>query len=82
MDKIVAMDFASTLVKAEVVEEANELRSKVLERALPTKDEHGDSETLYKANRDFVEKLTGITSDMKIIKYLILEMNYDKDFQY
>jgi len=66
MEKIIIIDFAGTLVKAEVIEEANEFRSKVLQRSLPTKKEHSDPELVYKANREFVEKLTGITKDMKI----------------
>ena len=66
MEKIIVIDFAGTLVKGEVIEEANEFRSKVLQRSLPTKEEHSDPELFYKANREFVEKLTGITKDMKI----------------
>lgn len=66
MDKIIAIDFASTLVKAEVIEEANKFRSEVLQRALPSKEEHAKPEELYKANREFVEKLTGLNSNVKI----------------
>ena len=66
MEKIVIVDFGGTLVKPEVISEANELRSSVLKRALPKDDEHAHSEKLYKTNREFVSKLTGITEDMKV----------------
>ena len=33
-DKIVMVDFAGTLIKAEMIEEANEFRAKVLEKSL------------------------------------------------
>lgn len=65
-DKIVVVDFAGTLVKAEIIEEANEFRAKVLQRSLPTKEEHAKPEELYKVNREFVEKLTGLKKDMKV----------------
>ncbi|MBR9676768.1 HAD hydrolase-like protein [Candidatus Woesearchaeota archaeon] len=65
-DKIVMVDFAGTLVKASVIEEANEFRSKVLERGLPSIEEHAHPDELYKANREFVEKLTGLTKDLKV----------------
>jgi len=56
----VALDFAGTLVKPEVVEEANEFRAEVLEREVPGEDEYGDSEELYENNREAVEQLTGV----------------------
>ncbi len=65
-DKIVLVDFAGTLVKAEIIEEANKLRSDILEKALPSREEHGDPEKLYKVNRAFVEKLTGLKADFKL----------------
>ncbi len=67
-DRIVVIDFAGTLIKAEVIEEANEFRASVLQRALPTKKEHADPEHFYKINQEFVENLTGLKSDV-IIKY-------------
>ncbi len=67
-DKIVVVDFSGTLIKSEVIEEANEFRSKVLQRSLPTKEEHAKSDELYKVNREFVEKLTGLTKE-KVIFY-------------
>ena len=66
MDKIVLVDFAGTLVKAEVIEEANKLRAEVLQKALPTKEHHANPEEFYKINRDFVEKLTGLKSEWKL----------------
>jgi len=66
MDKIILVDFAGTLIKGEVIEEANKLRASVLQRALPSSEEHAKPEELYKANREFVEKLTGLASDMKV----------------
>lgn len=66
MSKIVLVDFAGTLVKAEIIEEANKLRAEILKKALPTKGEHADPEKLYKNNREFVEKLTGLKSNFKI----------------
>ncbi|MBW3022843.1 hypothetical protein KY308_01960 [Candidatus Woesearchaeota archaeon] len=64
--KIIVVDFAGTLVKAEVIEEGNKLRSEILQRSLPKKEEHANPEELYKINREFVEKLTGLKSDVKI----------------
>ena len=66
MAKIVVVDFAGTLIKPEIIEEANAFRSKILERGLPSKEEHGQPDKLYKINREYVEKLTGLRSDMKI----------------
>jgi phosphoglycolate phosphatase-like HAD superfamily hydrolase len=63
---IVVVDFAGTLVKAEVIEEANKFRASILKRGLPTKGEHAIPESLYKVNREFVERLTGITKGMVI----------------
>ncbi len=63
MTKLIAIDFAGTLIKPEIIEEANEFRAKVLERSLPNKEDHSNPEQLYKANREFVEKLTGINED-------------------
>lgn len=67
MEKIIVIDFAGTLVKTEIIEEANEFRAKVLEKSLPTKEQHANPEEFYKVNREFVEKLTGIQEDMKIL---------------
>lgn len=66
MDKIVVLDFAGTLIKAEIIEEANNFRSKVLDRSLPTSREHSRPEELYKANNEFVEKLTGLAKNMNV----------------
>lgn len=65
-NKIILVDFAGTLVKAKIIEEANEFRSKVLQKALPTKDEHSNPEVFYKINRKFVEKLIGLKANIKI----------------
>lgn len=65
-ERIVVVDFAGTLVKAEVIEEANEFRTKILARGIPSREEHANPELLYRANREFVERLTGISADMKI----------------
>ena len=67
-DKIIIVDFAGTLIKGEIIEEANKFRAELLQRGLPPKDEHANPEELYKVNREFVENLTGITKDM-IIRY-------------
>ena len=67
MKGIVVFDFAGTLVKPEIVGEANEFRAKILERELPTKEEHAKPEMLYRKNREFVEKLTGLKREMKIL---------------
>ena len=64
--KIVLVDFAGTLVKAEMIEEANVFRANVLQKSLPTKEQHADPESFYRVNRDFVEKLTGLKSNAKI----------------
>ncbi len=63
--KTIAFDFSGTLIKTEIIEEANKLRADILQRALPTKEEHAHSENLYKINREFVEKLTGLNSSIK-----------------
>lgn len=60
------VDFTGTLIKAEIVEQANELRSKILQRSLPTKEEHGKPQELYKINREFVEKLTGLKKNINV----------------
>ncbi len=65
-EKIVIIDFAGTLIKAEMIEEANSLRTKILQKSLPTKEHHADPEALYKVNREFVEKLTGLRADANI----------------
>jgi phosphoglycolate phosphatase-like HAD superfamily hydrolase len=65
-EKIIIVDFAGTLVKAEVIEEANQLRADILQKSLPSKAEHADPELLYKANREFVEKLTGLKPEAKV----------------
>ena len=65
-EKIILVDFAGTLVKAEIIEEANLFRAKILQKALPTKDQHADPEALYKVNREFVEKLTGLKTKVKV----------------
>jgi phosphoglycolate phosphatase-like HAD superfamily hydrolase len=64
--KIVLVDFAGTLIKAAVIEEANVFRAKVLKRALPTTQEHAHPKELYKVNNEFVEKLTGLTTAMTV----------------
>jgi len=65
-DKIVLIDFAGTLVKAEMIEEANVFRANVLQKSLPKKEEHADPEIFYKVNREFVEKLTGLRAGTKV----------------
>jgi phosphoglycolate phosphatase-like HAD superfamily hydrolase len=65
-EKIILIDFAGTLVKAEIIEEANVFRAKVLQKSLPKKEEHADPEIFYKINRKFVEKLTGLKTDAKV----------------
>jgi phosphoglycolate phosphatase-like HAD superfamily hydrolase len=66
VERIVLVDFAGTLVKAEMIEKANEFRSHVLEKSIPTTEQHAHSESLYKVNREFVEKLTGLPSNCKV----------------
>lgn len=64
--RIVAFDFAGTLIRAAIIEEANKFRAKILKRTLPKAVEHAHPETLYQTNRAFVELLTGITPSMRI----------------
>jgi phosphoglycolate phosphatase-like HAD superfamily hydrolase len=66
MTDIILVDFAGTLIKTEVLDRANELRSNILNRSLPDAQEHAHSETLYANNREYVQALTGITEDMQI----------------
>jgi len=63
---IFLVDFAGTLIRAEAIEEANKFRSMVLKRSLPSTDEHANPDILYKANREFVGNLTGLTDSMTI----------------
>jgi len=65
-DRIVLVDFAGTLVKAEMIEEANVFRANVLQKSLPTKEQHAYPESFYKVNREFVEKLIGLKSDASV----------------
>ena len=65
-ERIVLVDFAGTLVKAEMIEEANIFRADVLQKSLPTKEQHADPESFYKVNREFVERLIGLKSDAKV----------------
>ena len=66
VERIVLVDFAGTLVKAEMIEEANIFRADVLQKSLPTKEQHADPESFYKVNREFVERLIGLKSDAKV----------------
>ena len=65
-ERIILVDFAGTLIKAEILDEANEIRAKVLQKALPTKEQHANPEAFYKVNREFVEKLTGLKGKAKV----------------
>ncbi|NQU79046.1 HAD family hydrolase [Candidatus Woesearchaeota archaeon] len=65
-ERIVLIDFAGTLVKGDIIEEANVFRSDILQRALPTKEEHADPEKFYKINREFVKDITGLTAEARI----------------
>jgi phosphoglycolate phosphatase-like HAD superfamily hydrolase len=75
MKRIIVVDFGGTLVPPTVLDKANELRAQVLKRALPNSSEHANSEQLYKANREFVSQLTGITEDMQIAQ---TDLNLDE----
>jgi len=66
MKKIILVDFAGTLVKANIIEQANILRAQVLQKSMPEKQLHADPEAMYKVNREFVEQLTGLPSDATI----------------
>lgn len=66
-DKIVVVDFVGTLIKKSIIEEANQFRAQILERSTPTSEEYAHKELLFKVNNEFVEKLTGITPDMRIV---------------
>lgn len=66
MTDIILVDFAGTLIKTEVLDRANELRSDILNRSLPDAHEHAHSEKLYAKNREQVEALTGLSEDMQI----------------
>jgi len=64
---MIVIDFAGTLIRPEIIEEANEFRARVLKRALPGKDEHLHSDKLYKMNNSSVKALTGISEEMNIL---------------
>lgn len=65
MTKIVLVDFGGTLILPEVIHDAQEFRAEILKRGLPSHQDHANPEKLYKANRDFLAELCGITPDMK-----------------
>jgi phosphoglycolate phosphatase-like HAD superfamily hydrolase len=67
MHKIVALDFAGTLIRAEVIEDANTFRSRILMRSAPTRKDHADPESLYKANRQFTSRMTGLKEEHDIV---------------
>src|SRR3989344_10889 len=67
MKNIIAVDFAGTLVKKEVIDEANLFRAQVLQRGLPSAQEHARNRLLYQQNRELVEKLTGVTKKHRIL---------------
>lgn len=67
-EQFVAIDFAGTLVTPEFIHKANEFRSRVLSRELPTTKEHTNPEKLYKNNRELVQVLTGITADHAVLR--------------
>jgi FMN phosphatase YigB (HAD superfamily) len=66
MPRIISLDFAGTLIKAEVIEEANEFRARVLQRSIPSKEEHANPEELYRINNQYVSKLTGLEKGMTV----------------
>ncbi len=66
MEKIFLVDFAGTLIRIGVIDAANELRSSILKRGLPTTKEHANPEVMYKMNRELVGLLTGLKSDSKV----------------
>lgn len=72
---IFLVDFAGTLISAEAIEEANKFRAMVLKRSVPDTEEHGDPEHLYKMNREFVQRLTGLKDDM-VIRYRKNDLKY------
>ncbi|MBN1923144.1 MAG: HAD family hydrolase [Nanoarchaeota archaeon] len=65
-EKIILVDFAGTLIKTRILDEANKLRSSILKRNLPSSKEHAHPDKLYEVNRGFVEKLTGIKSNHEV----------------
>jgi len=64
---MIVIDFAGTLIKPEIIEEANVFRARVLKRAFPGQDEHRDADRLYKINNEYVKKMTGISEEMNIL---------------
>lgn len=58
---IIVVDFGGTLVQQDIISEANKLRSKVINRELPTRDEHAHNKALYKNNQEALQQLTGLT---------------------
>ena len=67
MKPILVFDFVGTLVRMEMIDKANAFRAEVLERTLPSVREHTENKILYKNNREFVKKLTGITKRHKVL---------------
>lgn len=64
--KIVAIDFAGTILEQEAIDNANKKRAAVIKRAAPVEEEHTDSEKLYFNNREALSKLTGLVEKMSI----------------
>lgn len=63
MADLIVVDFAGTLIKNEIIQEANTTRSRLLDHAQPTAEEHAHEEKLYKRNRASVQELTGLQED-------------------
>ena len=63
-NKLVVVDFAGTLIKNEVIQEANKLRANTIKRSLPTKDEHANEQTLYKNNQEALQAITGLNKNI------------------
>ena len=67
MKNIIAVDFAGTLVRKEIIDEANLFRAQVLQRGLPSAQEHARNRLLYQHNQELVERLTGVTKKHRIL---------------
>ncbi len=66
MNGILLIDFAGTLIRNEMIQQANTLRANILQKAAPTTQEHAQEQTLYANNREALKQLTGLSNEEHI----------------
>lgn len=79
MSKLLVIDFAGTLIKQEVIQEANKLRADVLNKTLPTSDEHAHEQQLYKNNQEALQAITGLDKNITATAITLEEKTLSAD---